>query len=262
MMWKICLGTALAALSLAQQTQQNNQTIKNQPPGVRQERLDAFTAKLNLNEQQKTELRNICTSFDEKAKSLDHQLWSLCDQERAALLKVLNDEQRSKVPQVFKEARKIERDKIATRLGLSADEKQRIEQVCEKFEPKFHEIAKQQGGQEQMHQLRQEVFAAIRGELNEQQRAKLPGILREEFLEWHDPVTQSEHMQAIADKLQLSADQQQNVRQILSDFNQKLEQPRAQLRQLCQEELTAVERVLNEEQRSKLREMLRMRGKG
>src|ERR1700722_19794416 len=161
----------------------------NQQQGMRHDRLEAATASLNLNDQQKTELQKVFASFDQKVDQVDKQLWTLNFQERQAVVQLLTPEQRAKLPEAIKPIKEKELNKIGVKLGLNDDQKQRIEKICEQYEPKFHELIQQQGQNvsQQFHQLRNQVFAAIRKELTTEQRAKLPGIFREEFQQWHNP---------------------------------------------------------------------------
>jgi transcription initiation factor TFIIIB Brf1 subunit/transcription initiation factor TFIIB len=253
----------------AQQNQTQNkqgqlQNQQNQGQRMGHDRIEALTSKLNLNEQQKAEIRKICKDFDEKTKSLDHQLWTLFSQERKAVFNVLTEEQRRMLPEAIKTERRKELEKIASRLGLDPNETQKIAAICEKFDSRFQELAQKQGqdAQGQLQELRSEAFSAIRQELTDQRRAKLPGALREEFEEWNNPSKESEHLQAISQKLNLSQDQQQQIRQIMTQASEQLEQPRAQLRELHQQEHAAIEKVLNDQQRQQFREMLKGRGVG
>ena len=235
----------------------------NQQQGMRHDRLEAVTQSLNLNDQQKTELQKVFTSFDQKVDPLDKQLWTLNFQEHQAVVQVLTPEQRAKLPEVIKPIKEKELNKIGAKLGLNDDQKQRIEKICEQYEPKFHELIQQQGQNvsQQFHQLRNQVFAAIHKELTTEQKAKLPGIFREEFEQWHNPAMQSQILQEVSQRLDLRPQQKDQIQRILADFNTKIDQPVTRLRQFHQEERSAVEQVLNEQQRARLREMMKGGGK-
>jgi len=276
MMWRRIAGVMLAlpvAMATCQLLAQNqnaqnqnaqNQNAQNQGQVTRHDRLQMLVTSLNLNEQQKEQARKICSEFDDKVSKLDHQFWSLVDQEQDQIFKVLNDQQRAKAPTVLREQREKELQKIAGMLGLNDAQVQKLREACEKFEPKFHEVAQQKGQEafKKMHELRHEAFASIGQELTPEQRAKLPGVIREEIMAWHDPSMRSEHLRTIGDKLGLNDDQRNQIKQILGTFSSTLEQTRTELRQVLQQEHAALDQVLNEQQRTKLREMTKINGNG
>jgi len=268
MMWRRIAGVMLAlplAMGICQVFAQTNQDQGNK--GQQQQRHDRpqlFANKLGLNEQQKEQIRKICNEFDEKVGRVDHQIWSLVHQEKDAIFNILTDEQKAKVPTVLKEEMEKEMNKIAGTLGVNDAEKLRLKQICEKYESKFYDLAKQQGDDaaKKMHELRHEAFSAISQELTEEQKVKLPGIIREEMHRWHDPSARAAHLRTLGDKLNLNEDQRKQIQQVLTGFAPKLEQPKNELRQLLQQEQTALENVLNEQQRTKLREMMQNTGGG
>jgi hypothetical protein len=235
----------------------------NQQQGMRHDRLEAAAASLNLNDQQKADVQKVFTSFDQKVDQVDKKLWTLNFQEHQAVMQVLTPEQRAKLPEVIKPIKEKELNKIGAKLGLNDDQKQRIEKICDQFEPKFQELVQQQGqaASQQFHQLRNQVFAAVRKELTTEQKAKLPGIFREEFQQWHNPAMQSQLLQEVSQRLDLRPEQKEQFQKILADFKTKIDQPVTQLRQFHQDERSAVEQVLTDQQRTRLREMLKAGGK-
>jgi len=227
---------------------------------ARGDRLDRMAAQLGLNDQQKGEIRKIHQDFDKKQADAEHQIWALRHEEHEAMAKVLTDEQRGKVPGLLKAARDKEADKVASELGLNEDQKKKLEPVLEDFEKKFHELAAQgEAGREQFHKERHEFHEAIAKELTEEQRAKLPGVLREEYHQWRDPAVRREHLKALADQLALNDQQREEIKKIHADFDKKDEQPTAQLKQVREEEHEAVAKVLTADQRTKLEELRKER---
>ena len=232
-------------------------------PAKGHDRLDAMAAKLGLNDQQKEEIRKIHTKFDKTLSDAEHQLWALHHEEHEAMSKVLTDEQRAKLPMVLKAARDKELQTIAGKLGLSDDQKKKLEAVREEHEQKFHELAaKGDEGRAQFHELRHVFYEAIGKELTDDQRAKLPGLLREEYHEWRDPATRRDHLKAIGEELGLTAEQKDSMKKIHDDFDQKTAEPAAALTQLREDEHAAVDKVLTADQRTKLQELRKEREAG
>jgi len=260
MMWNRLGMLAFALLALAS----GGQLVAQEERGQRHDRLEALASKLGLSDQQKQEIRKIHADYDKKMDPLEEQIWTTHHAEHEAMGKVLTEEQRTKVPEVMKEVMHKELDKMADKLGLSEGQKQKLEKVHGQYEKKFHDLARQKGedARHKFHELRSEAMTTIGKELNEDQRAKLPAVMREEFHRMHDPSVRREHMKVFADKLGLSGEQKEQVQKIHSEYEQKIEKPVEQLKQLHKDEHEAVEKVLTQEQRTKLRELLKSRGRG
>jgi hypothetical protein len=241
---------------LAAQPQQKQQ-------GNNVERLKALASVLGLDDKQKEQIRKICEEFDEKTRPALQNLWTLCQQEQDALLQVLTSEQRNKVPDVLKEEATKVIDKVGVKLNLNEEQKRKIKEICEKYQPRFMELAKQQEAAtaQKFHELGEEVCAEIRPILNEKQRLMLPGILREEFHMWHDPFAQSEQLKVIGDKLGLNDKQREDARRIMAEYQPKMETLHNNLKQLCQDEARAIESILTEQQRTKFREIVKVHTK-
>ena len=260
MLWHRMAVTALAMTALAA----GGWLAADEPkaaPAKGHDRLDAMAAQLGLNDQQKEEIRKVHADFEPKLADAEHQVWTLHHEEHEAMSKVLNDEQRTKLPGLLKAARDKELDKLADKLGLSADQKKKLEEVREEHEAKFHEAAGRAGeeGRNMYRELRRVFREAIGKELTDEQRAKLPGVLREEYREWRDPATRREHLKAIGEELGLNADQKDQIKKIHEEYDQKTEKPMAELKQLREEEHAAVDKVLTPEQRAKVQELRKER---
>lgn len=265
MVWRRMAVTAFAIVALAAGGRlAADEPAKTAPPAKGHDRLDAMAAKLGLNDQQKEEIRKIHTDFDQKLSDAEHQVWTLHHDEREAMNKLLTDEQRAKMPMVLKAARDKELQEIAGKLGLTDDQKKKLEAVREDHEQKFHEAAAQQGdeGRRQYRDLRRVFYEAIGKELTDDQRAKLPGVLREEYQEWRDPATRREHLKAVADELGLTTEQRESLKKIHAEFDQKTEKPMADLKQMRQDERAAVDKVLTDEQRATVQKLRQEREAG
>ena len=169
-----------------------------------------------------------------------------------------------KLPGVLKASRDKEFEALADKIGLTGEQKKKLEEVREENEKKFREAAAQQGdeGRRQFRELRREFYAAIGKELTDEQRAKLPGVLRTEYHVWRDPEARREFLKGIGDELGLSAEQKEELKKIRSEYNEKTEKPLADLKQLRQDEHAAVDKVLTAEQREKVQELRKQRESG
>jgi Spy/CpxP family protein refolding chaperone len=235
----------------------------DQPAAKPHDRVDAMAARLGLSDGQKEQVRKIIAEYDPKADEVEHQMWALHHDEREAMSKVLTDSQRAKVPEILKEEREKELDKVAGELGLSDEQKEKVKKIHAEYHQKFHQLAEKGGAAPGAYRhLRHEEFAAIGHELNDAQRAKLPGIIREEFHQWHDAAALERHLKAIADKLDLSAEQRDQVKKVLAEYQPKMEKLVAQLHQVHHDEHEAISKVLTDEQRAKLNEHRRSRTAG
>jgi len=236
--------------------------------GARPDRLESLAAKLGLDAQQKEQVHKIESDFHKKAEPLEQRLWSLHREEFAAMRKTLSEDQRAKLPEVIKSACGQELQAISDKLGLSDDQKQRLMKIRQEYEPKFRALMDEKAetgaaGFKQFRELRFAAHRAMREVLTEDQRAKVPGILREEFQKWQDPTARREMLGTIADKLGLSNDQKEQLRKIQADYNRQMEEPTAQFKQMHHEEHEAIEKVLTPEQRTKFEDMMKTRvGKG
>jgi len=260
------LGGVLFAHQAQQQQQQKGQAQQQQnqgQKGMHHDRIETLTKVLSLNAQQKDQVQKICTDFNEKTRPLIHQMWTQCQQEHEALVQLLTPEQRNKVPEVLKTEAGKTLDQIGAKLGLSNDQKLKIKEICDKYQTQFVELAKQnnENSMQRMHELCEEVFATVRPILNDEQRAKIPGALREEFQMWHDAHAQSEHLKAIADNLGLNDNQRQQAQKVIADFQPRNQKLHEQLQQICQDEFRAVEQVLNDQQKTKFREIMKVHSK-
>jgi len=229
--------------------------------------LDALAAKLGLSADQKEKLHKIHTEFDSKEDPIESRLWALHHQEHEAISQVLTKEQREKVPQVMREQMHKAFEKVAGELGLSDDQKAKVAKIHQKYAPQYQKLAHEAHGKGEavggeFRKLRHEEFAAIREVLNDEQRAKAPGILREEFHRWQNPTARREALKAVGEKLGVTDEEKEKIKKIHEEYSAKIKEPAEQLRHLHQEEHKAIEAVLTADQRTKLNELHRAHGGG
>lgn len=249
-------GMALALLALVAGAGRLSADEKSEA-GKRHDRLEALANRLGLSAEQKEQVKKIHHDFDQKEDPLEHQLWNLHHEEREAIGKVLTKEQRAKVPEVFRAGLEKELDKVGARLGLSSEQKEQIRKIHAKYGPKFRALAQQKGEKtrEQFRHLRHEEFGEVRHVLTEEQRAKLPGVLRSEFRQWRDPAKRRALLKAFADRIGLSDEQKGQVKKIHDEYDPKVQQLTDQIAGLHKQEHEAMEKVLTAEQRTKLQEL-------
>src|SRR5262249_50327000 len=150
---------------------------------------------------------------EERANPVEEQLWKLHHEALNAAKGVLTPEQRGKLPEVIKTDMVREGKTIADKLGLSEDQRQKVERIREEFEPKFQEVCSQSSddARKKMQQLRSEFINDVRQVLNDEQRAKFWGVMREEFHRWRDPAARHEQLQELGNQLGVSADQKAQI---------------------------------------------------
>jgi hypothetical protein len=249
--------TALTALVLTTAATVVNQSYADQSAGPDRERLSAWASKLGLDQQQQERVQKTCSEYAEKAEPVEEQLWKLHHEEFDAAKGVLTQEQRDKLPAAIKTVMDKECRKVAEKLGLSDDQRQRVAKIREEYEPKFREVCAEstETARKKMRELRSQFFADMRQVLNDDQKAKFFGVLREEFHQWRDPVARHEAMQEIGEQLGVSADQKSQIEKIRAEYRPKLEPLVKQLKEVHQEERASINKILTDEQRTRAREM-------
>jgi len=237
------------------------QEERSKSEGTRFDRMEGLETKLGLNDQQKQEVKKIQSDFDRRMEAAERQLWKLHQQEEAAVGKILTEDQRGKLKAALKAAWDAETQKVANRLNLNDDQKQRLQKLRDEVGPKFTALAEKQGEDtfNDIRELRARVHKEMRQVLTEEQRAKLPAIMHEEFHKWHDAAARAEKLKMLGDRLGLKDDQREQLQKVMADFNRQMEQPAAQFKQLHKEEVAAIEKVLTPEQRQKFEAMFRDR---
>ncbi len=220
--------------------------------------------KLGLNDQQKQQLRQIYSDFDQKIEPVREKMWVLRHEKFEMMKQVLTEQQRQQLPSALKDIWQKEWREIADKLQLSNEQKQKIEKIHDEYARKFEQMEQQKGERkaQQFHSLKREFFNAVNKELTEKQRAEVPAVLREEMHEWRSAEFRQEQLKKVADRLNLSAEQRQKVQQIEEQFQPKLEKLISQLRQLRNEERQKMESVLTDSQRAKLRKFCEEHGRG
>jgi len=249
--------TVLTALALVAGPAFLTRAHAEQPGGKDKERLSAWATKLGLSNDQQERVHKICSEYAEKAEPVEEQLWKLHHEALDSVKGILTEEQRQKLPTAIKAEVTKECRMVADKLGLNEDQRQKVEKIRDEYEPKFREICSQstETARKQMRQLRSEFLADLRQVLNDDQKAKFFGVLRQEFHHWRDPVARHQHIEALAEHLGMNAEQKSQLQKIRAEYQPKVEQLATQLKETFQEERASIEKVLSDEQRTKAQEM-------
>jgi len=262
MKWHQWVLTALAVLLLAGGNRVSAE--KRQQAAKAHDRLAALAEKLGLSSDQKEHIRKIHHDYDQKEDQVEAQIRHLRHEEFEALEKVLTPDQRKQVPGVLKAEREKELHAIGDKLHLSDQQKERIHKVRADYDSKIDKLAasKRDKAGEQIRHLRHQEFAAIHKELNEEQRAQVPGLFREEMRTWRDQAARRQRLKAVADKLGLSEDQRKQAKEVHAKYDSQTHQLHEQLRDLHRQEHEAISKVLTDEQRQKMQELRKGREGG
>jgi Spy/CpxP family protein refolding chaperone len=224
--------------------------------------LEALTAKLGLSDQQQEAIRKIHADWKTNTAPIKQQLRTLHQEKRQAMKQVLTAEQRAMLPEIRKAASDKKWQAVAAKLGLSDEQKERVEKTRSEYARKFQDLAAKKGEttREQFRTLRHEKIQAIRSILTPEQSAKLGAMVRAEKQERRNPEHRQAFWKGIGEKLSVTAEQKEQFQKIRADFASKMEKPAAQLKQLREEKRIAVEKVLTPEQRAKFQELRKSRG--
>lgn len=249
--------TTLTALALAATLAVLPRVAADQSAGKNQERLAAWASKLGLSQDQQERVHKICEEYAEKAEPTEEQLWKLHHEAMEAVKGVLTQDQREKLPAAIKAEMTKECRMVEEKLGLTEDQREKVTKIREQYEPKFRELCSQSSdtARKQMRQLRSEFFADIRQVLNDDQKAKFWGVLRQEFHQWRDPVARQQRLQEIGEQLGVSADQKAQIKKICDEYQPRIEKLATQLKETFQEERDSISKVLTDEQRTKAQDM-------
>jgi Spy/CpxP family protein refolding chaperone len=256
MAWQRLAVTAFMILALTSGSLLPAQE-KGKQSGKETDRLDALALKLKLSDAQKEQVKKIYADFDKKAAPLVRQLCTQRGEEWEALQKILNDGQKAKLKEALEAQAAKELQSVAEKLNLTEEQKEKVKKIRQDFWKKFLNLSIQKGenmGRE-YRELHMDVVLAGRQVLTPEQCTKLHAIQKQDFDDWHDFIYRPDHLKALGEQLGLGAEKLKQLQEDCASHERKLEQPRAQIKDLCKEECAALEKVLNAEQKAKLHEV-------
>jgi Spy/CpxP family protein refolding chaperone len=177
------------------------------------ERLEAAASKLQLNDEQKQQCRACCAEFQKKAEPLIKQLTTLRDEEWQAMGKVLTKDQRDKLSDVFKKLGDKELEGLSKKLNLTEEQKQQVKKIREEFSQQFLKISarKDEGLAREYHDLWMKTYTDVSKVLTKDQRPKLPGVVKQDFVEWLDFAYRPDTLKEVGEHLGLNAEQRKQI---------------------------------------------------
>jgi Spy/CpxP family protein refolding chaperone len=237
------------------------------------ERVDSAAEKIGLSSEQRAQIKKALASYADRHAALRAKCREACEEEFKEVTAVLNPDQREKareyieVRTVRAAAAKSVADRLeamADKLSLSADQRRQILEVHSQFASKYRALRSQR------RELLEEELKAIAAKLTPEQRETAKDLVedRVEIIDisasGRDAMdaaralkeTIAERLEAVGDKLGLSADQKGEIRGVRATFAEKYQSQREQRKALRKEELQALQGTLTPEQREKVKDFV------
>jgi Spy/CpxP family protein refolding chaperone len=232
------------------------------------EKFQEAADKLGLNDDQRAKIREIHAKHVEEYKTLRTERRELLEAEMRALGDILTPEQREKAKEFVKDRIETaergggpglphfvaERGTLAERVQAAAD---KLELSADQRKQIVKTLASYAG---RHTALRAKCRDAIESEVKEvaavltpEQRQKASDYIHDRVVRAEAAMSIADRLDAVADKLGLSADQRKQIVQTLAEFASKYRHLRAERRELLQEELRAIGAILTPEQREKVK---------
>jgi Spy/CpxP family protein refolding chaperone len=235
------------------------------------ERAHCAGEKLGLTGQQRKAIIQALASHADQHAALRAKCKDRVESEFKAIAAVLMPEQRAKAREqiehrvVIAAAARSVADRLgalAEKIGLNDEQREQIQKTHAQFDDKYDALRSQR------LELMQEELKALSAILTPEQREKVrdfcedrivlvevaaTGASRDEAMNaLRETIT--ERLEALADKLELSATQREEIRKAHASFAEKFKAQREQRTAIRQEELKAMGTVLTPEQREKARD--------
>ena len=237
------------------------------------ERVESAAEKLGLNSEQREKIVKTLASHADHHAALRAKCREICKEEFKDVAAVLTPEQREKAREYIERrivrarAVKSVADRLeaaADKLGLSADQRQQIEKAHSQFAGRYRELRSER------RQLLREELKTIAPILTQEQREMVKDFwedrvaIKEGAASGREPIeaagalkeTIAERLEAVANKLGLTADQRTEIRAARDSFAERFKAQRDTRRALRQEELKALGGILTAQQRDKVKEFV------
>jgi Spy/CpxP family protein refolding chaperone len=234
------------------------------------ERLEAAADEVGLTSEQRTKIRETLASMRAKCEAQRQKCRDLVESQYQAIAEILTPEQREKarshLEQTTLQAQMAQTvaDRLhaaADRLGLTADQRKRIMEICSSYEEKYEPLRAER------QQLMQEELKAIGDVLTSEQREKVRNFFHDRVVVIDVAVqggnreevvkqlreTIAERLEAVADRLGLTPEQRGKIRETHAAFADKYRAQREQRKALRREEMKALGDILTPEQREKVK---------
>jgi Spy/CpxP family protein refolding chaperone len=244
--------------------------------GVREtlaERAESAAEKIGLTSEQRQQIIKTLSSHADRHAALKARCRDACEEEFKEIAAVLTPDQRPKAREYIEmrvaraaAAKSVadRLDAVADKLGLSADQRRKIEKVHSQFAAKYRELRSNR------RELLQQEMKTIGAILTPEQRDMVKDFCEDrvvtiEFVaSGRDAAetanalkeTIAERLEAFGNKLGISADQRAEIRAAHETFTDKFKAQRDQRKAVRQEELEALEGILTPEQRDKVKDFV------
>jgi Spy/CpxP family protein refolding chaperone len=235
------------------------------------ERVQAAAEKLGLTSEQRQKMIETLSSHAEQHAALRAKCRQAAENEFKAIAAVLNPQQQQKARECIEERHVIAAaaksvadrvDAVADMLDLTADQRKQIAEIHSRFAAKYRALRSDR------RELMQEELKAVGAKLTPEQREKVKDFCEDrvtiieasgrDAIEAVKALKESiaERLEAVADKLDLSADQRNEIRGAHAAFADKFKAQREKRKTLRQEELQAIGATLTQEQRAKVKDFV------
>lgn len=269
-------GLAIAALFLGAGTSVRAQEQKPFSPALEQlretvsERLQSVADQLGLTAEQRAKIREAHNTFADKFQALRTQRRELLQSELDAIRDVLTPEQREMAKEYVEDIREAAKEPGTRRdwpevaplrealmdrlqaagekLSLTPEQKAKIRELHAPFAEKYR------AHRAERRDLVQAELKAINEELTPEQREKAKQYIEGRMV--YAPLLRSvaERLHAAADKLGLTEEQRNKIREIHASYRNRYHDLADERRALLHEELKAIGEQLSSDQRDRVRD--------
>jgi Spy/CpxP family protein refolding chaperone len=270
-------GLVFSALFLATGSSVFAQEQKPFSPALEQlretvsERLQTAADKLGLTPEQRTKINEAHAAFADRFQTLRKERRELLQSEFDAIRDVLTPEQRDQVKGFVEDLREAAREAAAKpdwpevsplrdaladrvqaageKLSLTSEQRQKIREAHASFAEKYR------ANRTERRNLVEAQFKAIAEVLTPEQREKARHYVEGRMV--HTPIVQSvaERLRTAADKLGLTEEQRNKIRETHASFVDKYRALGAERRALLHDELKAIREQLTSEQRDRVQDL-------
>ena len=236
------------------------------------DRLHAAFEKLNLTPEQRTKIREAHAPFAEKYRAQRAERLQLIQDELKSVSDILSPEQREKVRNYI-EARAVHAPAaqsmtermhaLADHLGINSEQLTKIRETHRGFVDQYDTLS------DERDHLLQEELKAVNAILTPEQREKVSNFFADRVVMVggdlsrldEGTITQlretiAERLEGVADKLGLTAEQKDKIKETHASFVPKYRAQRDKRRELRQNELDALSAMLTADQREKVKDMI------
>src|SRR5579863_3953771 len=237
------------------------------------ERVQSAAEKLGQTSEQREKMIETLSSHADEHAALKAKCRRAAESEFQEIAAVLNPQQQEKARECIEErlviapaARSVadRLDAVAGKLDLTSNQRQQIAETHSQFAPRYRALRSDR------KELMQEELKAIAAILTPEQREHVKDFCEDRVTIVDVPVTSrdsnpaakglketvSERLEAVGEKLDLSADQRNEIRGVRAAFADKFKLQRDQRKALRQQELQALQGILTAEQRAKVKDFI------